>query len=194
MGLYQHVRELYKKPKDSLGEVYRQRLIQWRKGDVIVKIDRPTRIDRARSLGYRAKEGIFVARVRVNRSRRLRRGSLKHKRKSKHMRSRKIVAKSYQVIAEQRADKKFVNAEVLNSYWVAEDGKNKWYEIIMVIPSHPAIQADPTLNWICEPQHRGRVWRGLTTAGKRSRGILTHKGKGAEKLRPSLRAHNRLSK
>ncbi|MDP3765404.1 MAG: 50S ribosomal protein L15e, partial [Nanoarchaeota archaeon] len=32
--------------------------------------------------------------------------------------------------------------------------------------------------------------RGLTSAGKRGRGLL-HKGKGAEKLRPSLRAHQR---
>jgi large subunit ribosomal protein L15e len=36
--------------------------------------------------------------------------------------------------------------------------------------------------------HRGRAYRGKTSAGKRGRG-LHKKGKGAEKLRPSLRAN-----
>jgi len=42
-------------------------------------------------------------------------------------------------------------------------------------------------------KHKGRVFRGKTSAGKSSRG-LRNKGKGAEKLRPSLRAHGRRGK
>ncbi|ALV62505.1 LSU ribosomal protein L15e [Thermococcus sp. 2319x1] len=42
--------------------------------------------------------------------------------------------------------------------------------------------------WIAGKAHKGRVFRGLTSAGKRSRGLL-NKGKGAEKVRPSIRAH-----
>ena len=38
---------------------------------------------------------------------------------------------------------------------------------------------------------RGRVYRGLTSAGRKSRG-LRGKGKGFEKMRPSRRAHNRV--
>jgi len=64
----------------------------------------------------------------------------------------------------------------------------------MVDKAHPNIIADKNINWIMQKQHRGRVYRGLTAAGKRSRGILTHKGKGAEKLRPSMRAKSRLAK
>ncbi|MCK4285310.1 MAG: 50S ribosomal protein L15e, partial [Candidatus Lokiarchaeota archaeon] len=44
------------------------------------------------------------------------------------------------------------------------------------------------INWITEPQHKKRATRGLTSAGKRSRG-LHKKGWGSEKTRPSIRAN-----
>jgi len=188
MGIYRYIKEAWDNPKEGLGKLYQERLIQWRRNNSVVKLDRPTRLDRARGLGYKAKEGIFVVRVRVGKGGRKRRGSLKNKRKSRRATARKVLSKSYQVVAEQRADKKYVNAEVLNSYWVGEDGKHKWYEIIMVIPSHPAIKNDNELSWISSEKHRGRVWRGLTSAGKKSRGLM-NKGKGAEKLRPSASAN-----
>ena len=190
MGVYRYIKEAWNNPKEGLDKLYQERLIQWRRNNSIVKLDRPTRLDRARGLGYKAKEGIFVVRVRVGKGGRKRRGSLKNKRKSRRSTARKVLSKSYQVVAEQRADKKYVNAEVLNSYWVGEDGKHKWYEIIMVIPSHPAIKNDNELSWISSEKHRGRVWRGLTSAGKKSRGLM-NKGKGAEKLRPSASANLR---
>ena len=99
-------------------------------------------------------------------------------------------AKNLRLMAEERTDKKFPNLEVLNSYWVAEDGRTKWYEVIMVDPHHPAIKSDPDINWICDKQHRGRSHRGLTSAGKKSRG-LRNKGIGAEKVRPSKKASNK---
>jgi len=89
--------------------------------------------------------------------------------------------------------KHYPNMEVLNSYWVGEDGMHKYFEVILVDPNHPVIRADPKINWICEPQHRGRAYRGLTSAGKKGRGLM-HKGKGAEKLRPSIQAHERKGK
>ncbi|MEM2338349.1 MAG: 50S ribosomal protein L15e, partial [Candidatus Bathyarchaeia archaeon] len=46
---------------------------------------------------------------------------------------------------------------------------------------------DKDVNWICQKQHRGRVFRGLTSAGKKVRG-LRKKGRGAEKARPSKKA------
>ena len=190
MGVYRYIKEAWNNPKEGLDKLYQERLIQWRRNNSIVKLDRPTRLDRARGLGYKAKEGIFVVRVRVGKGGRKRIGSLKNKRKSRRSTARKVLSKSYQVVAEQRADKKYVNAEVLNSYWVGEDGKHKWYEIIMVIPSHPAIKNDNELSWISSEKHRGRVWRGLTSAGKKSRGLM-NKGKGAEKVRPSSSANLR---
>jgi large subunit ribosomal protein L15e len=97
-------------------------------------------------------------------------------------------AKSLRLIGEERASRKFPNLEVLNSYWVGEDGRYKWFEVIMVDPNHPVIKADGTINWICEKQHFRRVFRGLTSAGKKVRS-LRHRGRGAEKVRPSRRTH-----
>ncbi|MFC2135890.1 50S ribosomal protein L15e [Bacteroidota bacterium] len=187
MGLYKHIREAWKKPKKTLSELNRERLIVWRKEPVTVRIERPTRLDRARSLGYRAKQGIILARQRVGKSARMRE-KFKSGRRSKHMRRNKIVAKNYQQIAEERASKKFVNCEVLNSYKVAEDGKNHWYEIILVDPYHPQILKDKQLQFLTFKT--GRTNRGLTSAGRKSRG-LRKKGIGAEKIRPGLRAKGR---
>jgi len=192
MGFFKFFNRLWRN-KIKVSELLKERLIQWRKEDSVVKIDRPTRIDKARMLGYKAKQGILVARVRVKRGGR-KKPRIKKGRRPKRMGRKKIVGKSYQWIAEERANRKFHNFEVLNSYYVAKDGKYLWYEVILVDPYHPAIKKDKHLKWICEKQHKGRVYRCLTAAGRRSRGILTHKGKGAEKLRPSLRAHDRRGK
>lgn len=190
MGLYKYIRNLWTKPKANMPELWRQRLIKWRKEPTSVRIERPTRLDRARSLGYKAKEGFIIVRQKVKRSKHSR-GSYTGGRRPKHSRSRMILGKTFQQIAEERAAKKYVNCEVLNSYWVAEDGKTLWYEIILVDKSNPNIAKDKDINWIASRKHKGRAARGLTATGKRSRGILTHKGKGAEKLRPSLRAKGR---
>jgi large subunit ribosomal protein L15e len=90
--------------------------------------------------------------------------------------------KNLQWIAEERAARKYPNMEVLNSYWVGQDGEHKWFEVILVDRSHPAILNDAKINWITRPPHKGRVYRGLTSAGKRARGLL-NKGTGAEKVR-----------
>ena len=189
MGFYQNIGELWKRPKESLGELWKQRLIAWRREGAVVRIERPTRLDRARSLGYRAKQGIIIVRVRVERGGRKRARPTKKGRRSKRQTTRKIVRKSYQWIAEERGNKKYKNCEVLNSYYVGEDGIYKWFEVILIDRDHPQILSDKGLMNLA--RQRGRVYRGLTRAGKRSRGILLRKGKGAEKLRPSRRAHRR---
>ncbi len=91
-------------------------------------------------------------------------------------------AKSARLIAEERAARRYPNLEVINSYWVGQDGRFKWYEVIMADPAHPTVIADKDINWICQKQHKGRAHRGLTSAGKKVRG-LRHKGIGAEKAR-----------
>jgi large subunit ribosomal protein L15e len=187
MGTYKHIRELWKKPKESLGSLWKERILKWRREESTVRIERPTRLDRARSLGYRAKQGILVVRQRVLRGGR-QRETIRKGRRSKHFGRKKIVGKSYQWIAEERASKKYPNCEVLNSYYVGEDGNYFWYEVILVDKSHPQVVSDKSLSWISRPQHKGRVFRGLTSAGTKSRG-LRNKGKGAEKLRPSKTAN-----
>ncbi|MHA1230185.1 MAG: 50S ribosomal protein L15e [Candidatus Helarchaeota archaeon] len=190
---YKYMTELWYRAKaknSPIRDLQRQRLIQYRKENAVVRVERPTKLARARNLGYKAKQGYIIVRSRVRRGSR-RKSRPSSGRKPKHQGVLKItMRKNLQRIAEERAARKYPNLEVLNSYWVAEDGRYKWYEIIMVDPHHPVIKNDPKINWICEKQHKGRVFRGLTSAGKKSRG-LRHKGIGAEKIRPSLRAHKR---
>ena len=188
MSMYKYMRKLWNQPRQSMPELWKERLILWRKQPVTVRLKRPTRIDRARSLGYKAKEGIFVVRQRLGRGGRQRPGF--GKRRSKRMSPRLNLRKSYQLIAEERVAKKYSNCEVLNSYWVAEDGVSIWHEVILVDKSNPNVMRDPNYSWLLARQHKGRVHRGLTSAGKKMRN-LQRKGKGAEKARPSRRANLR---
>ncbi|MHC1608705.1 MAG: 50S ribosomal protein L15e [Candidatus Methanofastidiosia archaeon] len=194
MGYYRYIQEAWKNPSSSyVKDLMRERLPLWNKDGSIVRVDKPTRIDRARNLGYRAKQGYVIVRVRVRRGGR-RKSRPNARRRPKRFGVKKFSAKkSIQLIGEERVARRFPNLEVLNSYWVGETGQNKYYEVILVDPYHPAIAADYRINWICERQHTRRVFRGKTSAGIKSRG-LRHKGMGAEKIRPSLSTHHRRGK
>ena len=186
MGMYKHIRDLWKKPQVNMPELWRERLLKWRREPSTVRIDKPTRIDKARSLGYKAKQGFLIVRQKVLKGGRTRQYDT-HGRNPRKSRKRLVLDKSYKQVAEERANKKYPNCEVLNSYWVAQDGKTYWYEVILIDKAHPVILADKNINWISEKQHKGRVYRGLTSAARKSRG-LRNKGKGAEKVRPSKAA------
>ena len=156
-GTYAYMSQLWRGigRNPELREALRQRLIRWRRGPAVVRLERPTKLHRARALGWRAKQGYIVGRVRVPR------GGFKRRRpragrRQKRMGVKKITgAKSIRQIAEERAAKRFPNLEVLNSYEVAADGKYRWFEVIMVDPHHPVIRSDPRINWICG-KNRGR--------------------------------------
>ena len=149
-----------------------------------VRVDRPTRLDRARALGYKPKSGVVIVRQRVDRGGR-KRPDIKKGRRSKHAGQSKILDKSYKVVAEERSARKHPNMEVINSYFAGKDGLHYWYEIILADRHKPEITADRNLKNMTKNQ--GRASRGLTSAAKKSRG-LRRKGKGAEKLRPSRTA------
>lgn len=187
MSLYKHVREAWKDPKEGLGELWRDRLVEWRREPSLVTVDNPTRIDRARSLGYKAKNGFTIVRGRIRRGGRKRRRPKGGRRPKRAGQSKFSPSKSHQRIVEERASRKYPNLEVLNSYRVAEDGSHKWFEVIMVDPDHPEIQSDDDISWIAD--ERGRAERGKTSAGNRGRG-LQNRGKGAEKARPSREAND----
>jgi large subunit ribosomal protein L15e len=193
-GTYKYIADAWKNPdKSYVRDLTWDRLITWRREPVYTRVDRPTRLDRARSLGYRAKQGYVVVRTRI------RRGSLhKHRftggRKPRSRGMNKITLdKSLQQVAEERTRRHYPNLEVLNSYWVAADGRHHYYEVILVDPHHPVIRKDPKINWICEPHQTGRVHRGLTSSGKKSRGMRS-KGIGAEHIRPSVKKGHRRRK
>jgi large subunit ribosomal protein L15e len=187
-SFYSHIREAWRSPDEGdLAELQWRRLQDWRDQGAVERVERPTRLDRARSLGYKAKQGVVVARVRVAkgtaRKRRHRAG-----RRSKRQGVGRITRdKNRQRVAEERASRVHPNLRVLNSYWVGEDGSQRWFEVILLDPNHPAIENDDDLNWICDDTHRGRAYRGLTSAGQANRG-LDGRGTGTEHTRPSAEA------
>lgn len=187
-GMYSYLSEAWKKPTR---EMLQARLIAWRAGNSIVKVDKPLRLDRARALGYKAKKGFVVVRVRVKRGGR-KRSRHTHGRKSRKQHVRKILKMSYQWVAELRASNYYNNLEVLNSYPLAKDGKYAYFEVILVDPDKPEIKSDRTMKWITSEKNSMRAERGLTSAAKKSRG-LTSKSRNM-KVRPSLRSWGRKGK
>ncbi|OYT36448.1 50S ribosomal protein L15e [Candidatus Pacearchaeota archaeon ex4484_71] len=187
-GLYHQLRQLWKKPdKESL----REKMVSWRKNGVFARVENPTRLDRARSLGYKAKKGYVIIRVKI------RRGGHKRPRPNKGRRSKRLHARknlkmSYRWIAEQRVERKFKNLVVLNSYLLGKDGKHYFYEVICVDPQRPEIKKDPKMRWITKPQNQKRTMKGLTSSAKKSRGLRNKHP--TTKVRPSVRAGKRRGK
>jgi large subunit ribosomal protein L15e len=162
--------KLWKRPKENIGEGWKSRLIQWRKEKVVTKAERPTRSDRAHSLGYKAKQGYVIARVRVQKGKR-KRPKFKGGRVPKKMGRFFPAGKSNQLLCEERAARKFPNMEVLGSYYVAEDGKHDWYECVLADPNNANISRDRERKWIADKQHKKRVFRTLTSSGRKIRGL-----------------------
>jgi large subunit ribosomal protein L15e len=130
--------KMWKSNADEL----KSKSIAWRTEPVIHKIQRPSRLDRAHRLGYKAKQGIIVVRARVGRG-----GMRKQRpvsgRRPKHMGVVHIKQGiSMRKVAERRVNEKFPNMEVLGSYYLHKDGTYYWYEVILADPNHPSIYKD----------------------------------------------------
>jgi large subunit ribosomal protein L15e len=156
---------------------------EWRKEPAQVNVEKPLRLDRARSLGYKDKTGFVIIRVRVKRGGHTRPRPVKGRR-GKRMHTRKNLTMSYRWIAEQRVANTHKNLEVLNSYEVGKDGINFFYEVICVDPQRPEIKNDKTMTWITEGANKNRVLRGLTSSAKKSRGLRSKDP--TNKNRPSV--------
>ncbi len=120
----------------------RQRAVVWRNQNAVTRVEKPSRIARARRLGYKAKQGIIVIRMRVGtggmRKQRPRGG-----RRPKHLGVTKIKADvSMKQVAERRVLERYPNMKLLGSYFLYKDGMHYWFEIILADPSHPRIAKD----------------------------------------------------
>ena len=94
--------------KDNSAEL-REKAVIWRKQNAIVRIVKPSRIIRARRLGYKAKQGIVVVRMRVGtggmRKQRPRGG-----RRPKHLGVTRIkAAVSMKQVAERRVLERYLS-------------------------------------------------------------------------------------
>jgi large subunit ribosomal protein L15e len=138
MGMHKYLTQTWNnREKTDLERHLRSLLIKWRREPVVHRVEFPTRLERARALGYKAKQGYVVVRVRI------RKGGARKPRPRAGRRQRALGvtrftrSMSLKNIAEQKAKKKFPNLRILNSYYVSEDGTNHWYETIMRDPHNP---------------------------------------------------------
>lgn len=138
--MYKQLKENWKKNGLS-----REKLLKWRKESAFKRIENPTRLAKARELGYKAKKGFILVRARVKKGGRKRPKPTGGRKPKKAGRVKFTPEKSLKEIAEERTQKKYPNLEVLNSYYVGGDGKHKWFEIILVDPSHSSIKNDPDI-------------------------------------------------
>ena len=123
----------------------RDRVVSWRKQDAVTRIEKPSRILRARRLGYKAKQGIIVVRMRVGT------GGMRKKRptggrRPKHLGVTRIkAAVNMRQGAERRVLERYPNMSLLGSYFIYKDGMHYWYEVILADASHPRIKKDKEL-------------------------------------------------
>merc|ERR1712028_183564 len=189
MGAYKYLRELWnRKQTDVMGFLSRVRTWELRQLPAIHRSSRPTRPDKARRLGYKAKQGYVIYRCKIKRGgrkRKVAKGICYGKPSTMGVRIK--ASRNLKSVAEERVGRKFSSLRLLNSYWVCQDAMHKWYECIMVDPMHKTIRNDSRISWIAGACMKHRELRGLTSAGRKARG-LRKKGKGATKVRPSRRA------
>ncbi|KAM0851735.1 hypothetical protein ACQ4PT_052239 [Festuca glaucescens] len=207
MGAYKFVSELWRrKQSDVMRFVQRVRCWEYRQQPAIVRITRPTRPrqgETPRLQGQAVRlvtsksawmncfvfRGYVVYRIRVRRGGRKRpvpKGIVYGKPKHQGITQLKF-QRNKRSVAEERAGRRLGGLRVLNSYWVNEDSTYKYFEVILVDVAHNAVRNDPRINWLCNPVHKHRELRGLTSAGKKCRG-LRGKGTRHHKNRPSRRA------
>ena len=123
----------------------RERAVSWRKENAVTRIEKPSRIQKARRLGYKAKQGIIVVRMRVGTGG-MRRKRPRSGRRPKHLGVTRIKADvSMKEVAERRVLERYPNMKLLGSYYLYKDGMHYWFEVILADPSHPRVSKDKEL-------------------------------------------------
>ena len=178
MGAYKYINAINrKKQSDLLRFLRRIRCWELRHLPRIHRVPQPTNPERARRLGYKTKAGYVIYSVRIHRGNRkvsARKGIVHRKPANQGIHKIKR-RRSLQSIAEQRVGKHCGGLRVLNSYFIGQDSTYRFFEVILVDPHNAQIRNDPKINWICADKQKRREARGLTHAGKKSRGFS---GKG----------------
>ena len=150
-SMYSYIADAWNVPSKSyVKELNYERRIQWRKEENFCRIERPTRLDRARALGYKAKQGYVVVRARVRKGSFQKRAIVTGRRAKRKGINQITVGKSLQRMAEERTAKRYPNLEVLNSYWVGADGQllGRSRRTAGVVRGHPRRPR--------APRHQGR--------------------------------------
>jgi large subunit ribosomal protein L15e len=182
--------EIWKKKKsDIMSFLLQIRAWEYRQYPAIWRISRPSRPEKAKKLGYKAKQGFIIFRVKIRRGNRKKpvgKGITNGKPKNHGINELKF-KRNKKSLAEERVGKICANLRVLNSYWINQDSIYKYFEVILVDPFHSNLRKSLNYRWICFPVAKHRELKGLTSAGRKGRG-LRRKGHSVNKFRPSRRA------
>lgn len=140
--MYSHIAETWKTMLKNRSPELKRKAYTLRREPTVNRIEHPSRLDRARAVGYKAKQGIIVVRIRVGRG-----GMRKQRpvagRRPKHIGVVHIKQKiSMKRVAERRVNEKYLNMKVMGSYMIYQDGMYSWFEVVLADPSHPAITKD----------------------------------------------------
>src|SRR3989344_2618508 len=90
MGSYKYIQKLFKEHDRNL---LKNRIIEWRGSESVERVENPLNLFRARSLGYKAKKGYLIVRVRL-----LRGGRQRPQIKRKKIKSKEENEDSWQVL------------------------------------------------------------------------------------------------
>lgn len=109
----------------------RKSAITWRREPVVKRVPKPTNLPTARRLGYKAKPGIIVVRVRLRRGGARKRRPISGRRQKAMGVNKFTRSLSLRNIAENRVGRRYPNMKVQNSYHLYSDGVSHWYEVIL---------------------------------------------------------------
>jgi hypothetical protein len=132
-SMYKYIAEAWNRPDATyVKDLMFDRMIAWRREENFSRVDHPTRLDRARALGFKAKQGYVMVRGHV------RKGSLQRRkmrwkgRRAKRKGINKLTAgKSLKWMVEERCAKRYPNLEV-------RGGRQE-----RLVRDHPGRQAPP---------------------------------------------------
>ncbi|KAK2094373.1 60S ribosomal protein L15 [Saguinus oedipus] len=177
MGVCKYIQELWrKKQSDVMCFPLRVGCWQYCQLSVLHRAHCPTCPDKLSQLGYKAKQGYVIYRIRVCH------GDSKcpvpkgasYSNPVHHGVNQLKFAQSLQPVAEEQAGSHCWSLRVLNSYWVGEDSTYKLLEVILIDPFHKAIRRNLDTQWITTLVHKHKEVSGLTSVGQKNRSL----GKG----------------
>ena len=130
MGASKYIRKNEKSIYKNKERV-KQLLAESRKGSILERVERPSKLFRAKELGYRAKPGYVVIRARISKGG-FRRPRINHARRPSKAGIFYNLNISKQKIAEGRVMRAYRNMRLLGSYFLVDDGQSSWYEVLIM--------------------------------------------------------------
>src|SRR5437660_9994857 len=137
---YSHMEGWWRDDTPDFRDWLRRSAIGWRREPLVKRIPRPTKLVTARRLGYKAKLGIVMVRVRV------RRGGARKPRPTSGRRHKAMVSSKFtrsislQAVAERRVVRRYPNLTVRDTYHLYSDGMSHLYAFIVMYHHHIGLQ------------------------------------------------------